>query len=237
MKKETITFSMNHTQEQVTCAAGGEQRISSLDIAVATGKEHKNVLRAIREMEPAWEKECGLKFELTSEKVKMPQGGVRLIPVFRLTKTESLYVATKFNDEARARLVLRWEQLERETRLKTMYGHHEQKLLVTERDIMNEGDKIRRDLIADENAESDGCMTVSQIAQMMGTTTKALNKLLVDMGIQFWNGGRYKLTKEHENSGYAKDRMFHYYGLDGEKKQRGYLVWTPVGVEMIRVLV
>lgn len=65
MKKETITFSMNHTQEQVTCAAGGEQRISSLDIAVATGKEHKNVLRAIREMEPAWEKECGLKFELT----------------------------------------------------------------------------------------------------------------------------------------------------------------------------
>ena len=40
MKKETITFSMNHTQEQVTCVAGGEQRISSLDIAVATGKEH-----------------------------------------------------------------------------------------------------------------------------------------------------------------------------------------------------
>ena len=79
-----------------------------------TGKEHKNVLRAIREMEPAWEKECGLKFELTSERVKMPQGGVRLIPVFSLTKTESLYVATKFNDDARARLVLRWEQLERE---------------------------------------------------------------------------------------------------------------------------
>lgn len=43
MKKETITFSMNHTQEQVTCVAGGEQRISSLDIAAVTGKEHKNV--------------------------------------------------------------------------------------------------------------------------------------------------------------------------------------------------
>ena len=56
--------------------------MSSLDIAAVTGKEHKNVLRAIREMEPAWEKECGLKFELTSERVKMPQGGVRLIPVF-----------------------------------------------------------------------------------------------------------------------------------------------------------
>ena len=29
-----------------------------------------------------------------------------------LTKTECLYIATKFNDEARAKLVLRWQQLE-----------------------------------------------------------------------------------------------------------------------------
>lgn len=214
-----------------------EQCMSSLDIAAVTGKEHKNVLRAIREMEPAWEKECGLKFELTSERVKMPQGGVRLIPVFRLTKTESLYVATKFNDEARARLVLRWEQLEREARLKASVWQSEQKLLVTETEIIHKSDEIRRDMIAGENAESDGCMTVSQIAQMLGTTTKALNKLLVDMGIQYWNGGRYKLTKEHQNSGYARERMFHYYALDGEKKQRAYLVWTPVGMEMMRTMV
>jgi phage regulator Rha-like protein len=32
--------------------------------------------------------------------------------MYELTKTESLYIATKFNDEARAKLVLRWEQLE-----------------------------------------------------------------------------------------------------------------------------
>ena len=35
-------------------------------------------------------------------------------PIYELTKTECLYVATKFNDEARARLILRWEQLENE---------------------------------------------------------------------------------------------------------------------------
>ena len=85
-----------------------EQRMTSLDIAEVTGKLHKDVLKAIRNMEPAWEKECGRKFALTSEKLSMPQGGVRLIPVFSLTKAESLYVATKFNDEARARLVKRW---------------------------------------------------------------------------------------------------------------------------------
>ena len=64
--------------------------VSPLDIAAVTGKPHKDVLKAIRTMEPAWEKECGRNFSLTSEKVKMPQGGVRQIPVFQLTKTESL---------------------------------------------------------------------------------------------------------------------------------------------------
>ena len=52
-----------------------EQRISSLDIAAVTGKQHKDVLKAIRNMESAWEKECGRKFALTSEKLSMPQGG------------------------------------------------------------------------------------------------------------------------------------------------------------------
>ena len=117
-----------------------EQRMTSLDIAAVTGKLHKDVLKAIRNMEPAWEKECGRKFALSSEKLSMPQGGVRFIPVFSLTKTECLYVATKFNDEARARLVKRWYQLECE-RLGVKV--QEPKLLVTEREIMQKGDEIR----------------------------------------------------------------------------------------------
>ena len=93
----------NNSISQIT----DNQTMTSLQIAEVTGKKHFNVLAAIRKMEPAWEKECGTKFRLTSEMIQMPQGGVRMIPVFSLTKTESLFVATKFNDEARARLVLR----------------------------------------------------------------------------------------------------------------------------------
>ena len=140
-----------------------QQCMTSLDIAAVTGKPHGDVLKAIRKMEPAWERECGGKFSCTSERVKMPQGGVRLIPVFELTKTESLYIATKFNDEARARLV--------------------------------------------------------------------------DHGIQYWNGGHYKLKDAYKDSGYAQYRNFHYYGLDGEKKERSYLVWTALGMEMMRTII
>ena len=81
--------------------------MTSLEIAQVTGKMHKDVMRAIRNMEPAWEQERGRKFALTQIREEIPNGGYRLRPVFMLTKTECLYVATKFNDVARARLVLR----------------------------------------------------------------------------------------------------------------------------------
>ena len=74
------------------------QRMSSLEIAELTGKQHKNVMQAIRNMEPAWEKTCGLKFQLTSRTVIQPNGGTRDVPCYSLTKTECLYIATKFND-------------------------------------------------------------------------------------------------------------------------------------------
>ncbi|MCR5315129.1 MAG: Rha family transcriptional regulator [Bacteroidaceae bacterium] len=70
-------------------------------------------MQAIRKMEPAWEKVQGLKFQLSSRVYNLPNGGTKVVPYYSLTKTECLYIATKFNDEAQAKLVLRWEELER----------------------------------------------------------------------------------------------------------------------------
>jgi len=39
---------------------------------------------------------------MTSREVLQPNGGIRNVPCYSLTKTECLYVATKFNDEVRA---------------------------------------------------------------------------------------------------------------------------------------
>ncbi len=87
-------------------------KMTSLQIAEITGKQHKDVLRAIRNMEPAWEKTLGRKFALQYKINKLATGGEVEQPYYSLTKTECLYIATKFNDEARARLILRWEELE-----------------------------------------------------------------------------------------------------------------------------
>ena len=86
-----------------------EQTMTSLEIAELTGKQHFHLMRDIRNMEPAWEKVTQSKFGCSTYK----DATGRTLPCYVLTKTECLYIATKFNDEARAKLVLRWEQLER----------------------------------------------------------------------------------------------------------------------------
>ena len=89
-----------------------KQTMSSLEIAELTGKDHAHLMRDIRNMEAGWEKISQTKFGLAT--YNDAQGKPR--PCYELTKTECLYVATKFNDEARAKLVIRWEELEKKAR-------------------------------------------------------------------------------------------------------------------------
>jgi phage regulator Rha-like protein len=82
--------------------------MSSREIAEVAKRQHKDVLESIRNMEPAWEKVTGRKFPLSN--YTDPTG--RKLPMYELNKKECLYVATKFNDEVRAKLIIRWEELE-----------------------------------------------------------------------------------------------------------------------------
>lgn len=108
---------MNATIIPINAHVGNDncqsQMTTSLEIAELTGKQQKHVMEAIRKMETAWEKVRGSKFRLSSRTYEIPNGGTREVPCYQLSKTECLYIATKFNDEARAKLVLRWEEQEK----------------------------------------------------------------------------------------------------------------------------
>jgi len=58
------------------------ERMTSIEIAEVTGKQHKNVMQAIRNMESAWEKITGLKFQLST--YKDPTG--RTLPCYTITE-------------------------------------------------------------------------------------------------------------------------------------------------------
>lgn len=105
-----------------------QQTMTSLDIAEITGRNHRDVMRSIRNMEPAWKEVTERNFALSEYKDKSN----RSVPMYILTKTECLFVATKFNDEARAKLVLRWEQLEKERLMQTNLQSEETNLRTTQ---------------------------------------------------------------------------------------------------------
>ena len=201
------------------------QSMTSLEIAQVTGKLHKHVMEAIRKMEPAWLKVNGSNFRLVD--YKDSKGELR--PCYSRTKTECLYIATKFNDEARAKLVIRWQQLEQERMMQQGVRH----LLITDQDVMHEAETIIGRTLVSFNQNADGCITASDIAKAMGMEVKDLNSFLTDRKIQRWKRGQYHLTPEYEGLGLAQDRLFIYYSKDGKQKERTYLVWTQKGAEMI----
>ena len=58
MKQTAIQISINNSNNN----QNAEQRMTSLEIAQLSGKQHKDVLKAIRNMESAWEKVNGRNF-------------------------------------------------------------------------------------------------------------------------------------------------------------------------------
>ena len=149
--------------------------MTSLEIAEVTGKTHAHVMRDIRNMEPTWEKINGAKFGLVEYTDK--KGELR--PCYSLTKTECLYVATKFNDEARARLVLCWEELEQERLQQKPAGLTDMQVMclavkILQRTIEEQHkkiDKLRPDAdYCNEVLESVSCFTTTQIAKELSMT-------------------------------------------------------------------
>ena len=203
-----------------------EQRMTSLEIAQLTGKRHCDTIRAIRNMEPAWEKVNGRKFALVD--YRDAKGELR--PCYSLTKTETLYIATKFNDEARARLVLRWEELEVAHRGQ---APRELRLLGSEEAVLNEADEILGEELDELNRYSDHCYTPTEIGKPFGLEGRDLNSFLADQGIIRWAKGQWMLTPKYQHQGLTENRCFFYHGRNGRRKMESRLVWTEEGRQFI----
>ena len=89
-----------------------EQTMSSFEIAQITGKQHKNVLRDIRELNKVYEKMYGLKIEQMLKITELPNGAKRKDPYFELTKMQTWDLLTGYNAELRKKVNRRWAELE-----------------------------------------------------------------------------------------------------------------------------
>ena len=216
--------------------------MTSLEIAELTGKQHNDLMKAIRKMEPAWEKISQGKFSQSSRMVVQPNGGVREFPCYVLTKTECLYIATKFNDEARAKLVLRWEELERSlTPSPSPTGEGSgcarrsegQRLLVTEKQILAMADEIIGEGLRLLNEPAEDTLTATQVAKTFNMTVWDFNHVLNDMGIQYHRHGHWNISDDLIDRDLVRLRTHVSYSLKGEKKIRTYMTWTMAGLRYL----
>ena len=202
------------------------QTMTSLEIAELTGKQHKNVMQAIRNMEPAWEKVNGLKFQLVEYRDQ--KGELR--PCYQLTKTECLYIATKFNDEARAKLVLRWQELETENIRRKM---SEVRCLPEPKEILRLADEIIGEGLRMLNEPAEDTLTATQVAKTFNMSVYDFNCVVRDMGIQYRRHGRWNISDDLVGRDLVRLRTHVSYSLKGEKKVRTYMTWTLNGLRFL----
>ena len=205
-----------------------EQTMTSLEIAELTGKQHFHVMEAIRKMEPAWEKVCKSKFRFTSRTIVQPNGGTREVPCYQLTKTECLYIATKFNDEARAKLVLRWQELEMQE-----LKRRQQLCLPEPEEILRLADHIMGEALAEMNAGAEDTLTATQVAKTFNMTVFDFNQVLRDMGIQYRSHGRWNIADNLSDRDLVRFRTYVSYSLKGQKKVHTYMTWTMSGLRYL----
>ena len=202
--------------------------MTSLEIAELTGKQHNDLMKAIRKMEPAWEKVSQGKFAQSSRMVVQPNGGVREFPCYVLTKTECLYIATKFNDAARAKLVLRWQELELQEQ------QRQQQLCLPEpKQILALADEIIGDGLRLLNAPAEDTLTATQVAKTFNMTVWDFNCVLRDMGIQYRRYGRWNISDDLADRNLVRQRTHVSYSLKGEKKVKVYMTWTLDGLRFL----
>ncbi len=232
-------------------------RMTSLQIAEITGKAHKDIMRAIRNMEPAWEKVQERKFALMQEEVETNNGGHKMRPYFSLNKEECLYIATKFNDEARAKLIKRWKELEEQHQkpsvpqnyleaLKSLVKAEEEKqqlalenkqkdetIITISKANVELGNKITEMLpkvsYYDRILQSNATMTITQIAQDYGMSAIAMNKELEAMRIQHKERGQWILYAQFLKGGYVHSRAVDIIRRDGRHDVKYNTEWTTKG--------
>lgn len=221
--------------------------MTSLEIAEVTGRNHKDVMRSIREMEDAWAKVNGRKFALVE--YKDAKGEMR--PCYSLNKTECLYIATKFNDEARAKLVLRWEELDTKERSKYQVPQSFAEALILAAKQQEQIEEQQRQLEATskEIVELNGAIaemepkvtyvdmilasketvTTTQIAQDYGQSAKSFNVLLRNFGVQHKVGGQWVLYAKHLPFGYVQSDTFPIVHKNGTNGTVMHTKWTQKG--------
>lgn len=166
---------------------GEVQTMSSREIAELTGKEHKTVLRDIRNLIEQLKDGT----DLYHEEFQSLTDNRGYTSEYLLTKNQTLLLMTGYNIPLRQKLINRWQELENANKptlpdftnpaeaARAWAAEYEQKLLAQEK-LSIAAPKAD---VYDRIVERNGLYNTTQIAQKFGQSAIWLNKQLASMGV------------------------------------------------------
>lgn len=201
--------------------------MSSREIAELTGKEHKNVLRVIRDLV------SGGILAAQIEPLKFEYRG-QLFDYYELSKRDSLVLVARLSPEFTAAVVDRWQELESLTQLPTDYLSA-LKALTAE---VEQRQKIEHQLaiaapkvqFVDSYVNATGSLGFRETCKLLHIKENVFRKFLLDNQIMYLLAGKLTPYAQHTDAGRFTVKT-------GENQANGHAFtqtkFTPKGIQWI----
>ena len=242
--KELTVFEHNHVDV-----------VDSRQVAEMVGKNHKDLMRSIREYVETLDRSIERNFapnDFFIESTYKDSIG-RTLPCYLLTKKGCDMVANKMTGEKgvlfTAAYVTAFEAMRKHieggvmalpkdypSALRALADTVEQnqKLLAEnerQQQIIADFEPVKQ--YVDTILQSKDAVTTTQIAADYGMSAKELNRILYQEGVQHKVNGQWILYKKHMGKGLTVSRTIHFYHHDGSPDTKMNTCWTQKGRMMI----
>ena len=211
--------------------------MSSLEIAELTGKQHKDVIRDIRNMLNQLE----IQSAQFCADYKDSKG--RMYPCYNLPKRETLCLIAGYNVQVRMRIIDRWQELEAKNKpdLSTDVGKLLliQEMAAKQLELISENKRISESLsiaapkaeFVDSFVDSTGLKSFRKVAKILGINERRFRQFLADNKIMYKQNGDWLPYAEHINAGRFVNKT-------GESQGHAFIstYFTPKGEVWIAAL-
>ena len=181
--------------------------MSSREIAELTGKQHKDVIRDIRNMLNQ------LEIQSAQFCAQYKDSTGRSLPMFNLPKDETLCLIAGYNVQVRMRIIKRWQELEAKGKpdLSTDVGKLLliQEMAAKQLELISENKRISESLsiaapkaeFVDSFVDSTGLKSFRKVAKILGINERKFRQFLADNKIMYKQNGDWLPYAEHINAG------------------------------------
>ena len=198
--------------------------MSSREIAELTGKQHKDVIRDIRNML----NQLGIHSAQFCAQYKDSTG--RSLPMFNLPKEETICLIAGYNAQVRMRIIKRWQELEEKQTPATPKTYIEalEKLLDSEKEklVLKEELKAAEPKVEFVNnyVDAKGNKTFRGLVKMLNVNEREFRNWLHNSKIMYRLNGAWMPYSEYLHKGYFEVKT-------GEKDGKSYSLcyFTPKG--------